>query len=201
MTPGSPQAQLAARNDRYNSILAQGCVVGTVVGGILGLVIGGDAQSAGIGAGLGAGVGCAGGYALAEQNMSRAEEEEVLNNRIEAANKAVADYEQEMRLTNQIVSKETTEIKRLRSQIARGQASRAETSRRLTQTNESIDIIQENLENNRDRLAKMSADRQDMAKAGMSTRDISQKEARMRALLRQQEAALNKLIKERDALV
>ncbi|KAA5603904.1 hypothetical protein F1188_18385 [Roseospira marina] len=199
--PDSPQAQLAERNARYNQILAEGCVVGAGLGAVMGLVLGGDAESAAIGAGVGAGAGCLAGYGLAEQNLTRSEKEEVLTDRIEVANESVAAYEKELSLTNQIVTKEKAEIKRLRSRIARGQASSADTTRQIAQTNESISIIEESLNNNRDRLANMVKDRQAMGKAGVSTAEMRQKETRMRELLQRQEAALRDLINERDALV
>ena len=198
--PGSPQAQLASRNAQYNSIVAQGCIGGAVLGGLAGYLIGGNATSAMLGAGAGTAAGCAAGYGIAEQNLSRQEMEDSLNNRIQVAENDVRTYSEDVRLTQRIVRDEKARIATLRTEIASNQASRAQITGKIAQVDNSIAVIQDNLNSRRSTIAELQADIAALQGAGVATAELREKEQRLRELQREQEAALESLIKERRSL-
>lgn len=194
--PGSPQAQLAQRNAQYNSLIAQGCAGGLIAGALLGALLDGG-RGAAIGAGAGGLLGCGAGYGLAEQNLSRAETEQVLDDRIQAADTAISDYRQEVQLTNQIVSQERQKIDALKRQLAARQISRDQAERQLAQVDENIQTIRQSLEHGEERVEDLQSEIAELEKAGISTAELRQREQRLRELQSQQRAALNQLVSER----
>jgi hypothetical protein len=199
-TPNTPAAQLAERNSQFNRITAQGCGAGVVLGALAGLLIGGDAKSAALGAGAGGAIGCAAGAGIASQNESRQAKEQSLDNRVQAANQAVTEYQSEVNLTQRIVDDEKQKIAKLKSDLAQKKASKSQMSRQLAQVDENIKIIKESLANNPKRIAAVEKDVADAKKVGLPTAELEEKERRLRVLQREQQAALDSLIKERGTV-
>ena len=197
--PNSPQAQLAARQQQYNMVTAQGCVAGAVMGTIIGAIFGGG-RGAAIGAGAGTVAGCGAGLAIAGRNLDRQEQQDVLNNRIALAEQSIQSQQEGLRLSRQIVEQEKAQIQRLRAQTASGQRSRAQMTSELAQIDNSITVIRGDINKGQQAVAAMNKDIADMESAGIATEDMRERQDRLRGLLKEQETVLETLIAERGSL-
>jgi len=164
--PLSPaQQQLKQANDRFNTTVGEGAVIGAVALGLVGAGVGalaggkkGALIGLGAGAALGAGVGAAMGYNVARKNYAQAQTEDNLKQLIAAANQDADAYHRSAVASRDIAREARIKIAALDAQY-RAKTITAEQYRQSAQTYKaSADIMQDQLTSSTDKINAMRSD-------------------------------------------
>lgn len=122
------QNQLRQSNARFNETVATGAGTGALLGGIAGLALGGRnrGQAALIGAAAGGALGAGAGYAVANNNLSRASSEAQFRDAIQQANAEASRFQSAAQASQQIADDATADARRLDGQLRAGQITQAQ---------------------------------------------------------------------------
>jgi hypothetical protein len=163
LTPA--QMQLKQANDRFNTTVGEGALVGAVALGLVGAGVGalaggknGALIGLAAGAALGGAVGAAMGYNVARKNYAQARTETNLRQLIASANQDADAYHRSAVASRNIATEARTKIAALDAQY-RAKTITAEQYRQSMQTYKaSSDIMQSQLASSTDKINAMRAD-------------------------------------------
>ncbi len=193
--PLSSQEQaLADRNARFGQTVAEGALVGAGIGALAGFLIGGDVESAAIGAGAGALVGAGAGYFVASENQDYATREQALDGQIRQARQLVAEYEQDLAVSRQLVANKRSRVAQLRSQLQAGTIAQSQYEAEIDSVERSIDLLQANIDANETNIDSIQKEIDQFKRDGLNTRALEAERDRYRQLQREQLALLDELV-------
>ena len=195
----SPQERaLAERNARFNQTIGEGVLAGAAVGALIG-GLAGDWEGAAIGAASGALLGGVAGYFVASENADYATREDALNGQIRQARAQVAEYQQDLSVTRQLVASRRQRIAQVNAALRSGQITQAQYQAEISQVRSSISLIQENIQAHERNIQLIQREIAQLQRQGYNTSALQAELNRYRALRDEQQTLLYQLIQASQA--